>query len=229
MVDVCAQSDTEPNWRLERNTAGQQVGHGGSMRGRRTDTREEIMIKFTAEDTGGSVRRTLEESTGAQVKLITQSKEWNDSEMVWQIHDRVGEALTVVVIRKKEESVKSESQSQDGEGGEHHGNAGPRGGGKHQGGKPERNFLTDSTPELSGQTTESEGESEAGPPQGRPVQYGRRSEMMMIDPKWSTDEKHARIREAMGVPMNAATGFQQEGQGDATRYTLMDVWEDERG
>jgi hypothetical protein len=51
---------------------------------------------------------------------------------------------------------------------------------------------------------------------------------MEMDPAWSTDEVHARIREAMGVRAGTVTGFQQEGLGGATRYTLADVWKTER-
>jgi hypothetical protein len=82
------------------------MGHRGKMRGRRTDTREEVEIAYTEEDTGGSIRRALEGSTGAQVRLLAQGKEWGDEERVWEIHDRIGASPTCIAIKERVERVR---------------------------------------------------------------------------------------------------------------------------
>jgi hypothetical protein len=73
------------------------------MHGRRADTRKEVEIEYTEEDTGGSRRRALEESTGAQVRLIRQARERCDEEKVWQIHDRMGESLVCILLKARAE------------------------------------------------------------------------------------------------------------------------------
>jgi hypothetical protein len=51
---------------------------GGMIRGKRSDTKGEMDIPYTEENTAGDVRRALEASLGAQVKLISMAKEWGN-------------------------------------------------------------------------------------------------------------------------------------------------------
>jgi hypothetical protein len=70
-----------------------------------------------------------------------------------------------------------------------------------------REFITDSTPDISRAATQtsssgSQGESQFPTTRG---QYGGRVELVAYDPQWDEQEMHRRFRTVMGVPVGTDT------------------------
>jgi hypothetical protein len=98
-----------------------------------------------------------------------------------------------------------------------------------------RNFLTDSRPDLSTDTsppTTSEATSEDSiivtPLPAYHVYYGGRTEHVYYDPQWSIDEIHRRARTIPGVPEGNATSLKWQNlcaQSDTEpQFILANIW-----
>jgi hypothetical protein len=80
-------------------------GSGGTLRCKRSDTREVLEVPYTKEDTCGDIRLVLDESLGLRVELIATARKMANEERMRRAHKRLrpaaGEAGTAIIAVKK--------------------------------------------------------------------------------------------------------------------------------